>query len=555
MGASDVSKPVVKPEDTESLAAVELVVDKLVYGGEGLGRLPDGRVVFVEGALPGETVTVTLDETVKRKRSGKLVSVLQPSALRLEPRCCHAAVCGGCHWQHLAYEAQLQWKHQIVAESLQRIGQFEAAVVKPPIGFDAEAGGAWRYRQTVRWAVHQAGDGRFALAYHRRHEHEGLVAVSQCPVLPVPLERLIQAINDHGQAVLAMCGEVVARIATAGTQTDTESGTGADTGLCVVGFCAAPDRLEDVLGYTGLSALYDTLKQAVPTLSGLQWVLPDGAVVSDEDNGDGSDDHSDDHSGDDNDKEQPTDFQPVAGTVDVEARFTTTDGIWTFPLGVGHFFQNHAAGAQALLDVVEAQLPPASGPKAESLLDLYAGVGFFTVPFARRFDRVVAVEGQGEALARLVDYAAGQGLINIMALNQSVESFVTLPAEPVTVTLLDPPRNGVLPAVLACGGGQHHMSRIVYVSCNPTTLARDLRQLCEAGWQLAWVQPVDMFAQTYHIECVAMLTRRPDVAADVAEDGDAQGNPPRIGIKGRLEEGFVKGISWAFGDYFWRLHP
>ncbi|MCA9790130.1 MAG: class I SAM-dependent RNA methyltransferase, partial [Cyanobacteria bacterium HKST-UBA05] len=316
------------------------------------------------------------------------------------------------------------------------------------------------------------------------------------------------------------CGEVVARTVSTGTDTDigtgTGTGTGADTGLCVVGFCAAPDRLEDVLGYTGLSALYDTLKQAVPTLSGLQWVLPDGAVVSDDDNGDDSDDHS----GDDNDKGQPTDFQPVAGTVDVEARFTTTDGTWTFPLGVGHFFQNHAAGAQALLDVVEAQLPPASGPKAESLLDLYAGVGFFTVPFARRFDRVVAVEGQGEALARLIDHAAGQGLINIMALNQSVESFVTLPAEPVTVTLLDPPRNGVKPAVLAWVAA-NTMSRIVYVSCNPTTLARDLRQLCEAGWQLAWVQPVDMFAQTYHIECVAMLTRR----SDVTEDGDAQGKP------------------------------
>lgn len=365
---------------------VEIGIEKLVAGGDGLGRT-DGLAVFVPFAAPGDRLRVRITERRGGFARARIVAVLRPGPGRIAPRCRHFGECGGCRLQHVDPAAQAAAKGEIVREALRRLGgiRWDAEIpvrTGPPYG--------WRSRGELR---RKAG----RLGQLREGSHD-FVAVDECPLLVPRAESLLEEL------------------------------------------AAGPDG---------------TVRFAVGD---------DGEVASD-----------------------PT------------ARVTRRVHGFAFEFGAGDFFQGNRSLVGDLVREVE------DGRKGGLAVDLYAGVGLFTLPLARSFREVVAVEGsaaaaQGEANAR------ANGVGNVRFVHRSVNAWLSSHEGPVPdLVVLDPPRTGAGPEVVARLASLAPVE-MVYVSCDPATLARDLRGLVGAGYRVVSVVALDMFPQTAHVETVVGLT-------------------------------------------------
>jgi 23S rRNA (uracil1939-C5)-methyltransferase len=380
------------PPADEAIVSIE----RLAGGGEGVGRLPDGRAIFVAFTAPGDRVRVRVVESRKRFARGSLLAVLEPGPARREPRCAVHGVCGGCDWQHLAYPAQLEAKRGILVDALERVGRLAVPGEVQIIGSPREFG----YRSRARLLRR---DGR--VGFRRRRSHE-LCAVERCPVLEPALDaelaRLAAAAPGLGE------GEVE---------------------------LAAASDLQ--VGAESLRISPGVFAQANPGL--LEGLVE--AVIA-----------------------------PVAEMVNASA-----------PLTLG------------------------------TILELYAGAGLFTLPLARLASPqagLLAVESNPQACEDLSVNLARAGLadrvrIRVEPVEQALDN---LDEERPSVAVLDPPRIGMAPGA-ADRLARLGPSRIVYVSCNPATLARDLALLCAGGYSLGRVVALDMFPQTAHVEAVALLDR------------------------------------------------
>lgn len=381
-------------------------VERLVAGGRGLARLPDGRALMVDFAAPGELVEVAVERLHADYAEGVVTRVIEPSRSRVEPRCALFGECGGCQLQHLDYPAQLAVKEGIVREQLARIGGLADAPVRPVVGADDP----WAYRNHVRLSTgRRFGDAGFI---HRRGR--GLLRVTDCPIADPWVNGVLPRVQGHARGIHQI-------------QLRRNAATG--------------------------SAL---IAPAVEALAG-------------------------------------------EGAAD---RYVEELGGRYFQVSASSFFQVNSAQAERLAALAGAELP-ASG---ELLVDAYAGVGVFAALFAGRFARVVAIEESPSALRDAEVNLAG--LANVEFRRGKVEALLPeLGANP-SVVLLDPPRAGCAPEVAEALTALAPPV-VVYVSCNPTTLARDLRRLVDGGYALERVTPIDMFPQTAHVECVARLARVP----------------------------------------------
>jgi tRNA/tmRNA/rRNA uracil-C5-methylase (TrmA/RlmC/RlmD family) len=379
---------------------IELTIERLAAGGEGVARDAGGRVVFVPFTAPGDRVRVRLVEEKPRFARGRVVELLAPGASRCDPVCPVFGSCGGCAWQHVAYTAQLSAKAAIVEDALRRIGGIEPPGAVEIVPSPAPYG--WRSRTRVF-----AERGR--VGYRRRQSH-ALQAITRCPVLVPALDEALHALASDppadGEIELAVGDAEVRRTAVSG-----ESGIPPGPRI---GFDCGGDRLE---------------------------VSPGG------------------------------------------------------------FFQAHAGLRDALRDAALA----AAGSGALAA-DAFAGAGFFTLGLARRFERVLALEAVPSAAEDLRHNARAAGLGNVEVLAAPVErSLARLCRAP--VVLLDPPRTG-LPRGAAEALAAGDTARLVYVSCDPAALARDLAVLAAGGLTLTRVTAFDLFPQTPHVEVLATLERR-----------------------------------------------
>jgi len=378
---------------------VVVEIDSLAAGGDGVGRLADGRVVFVPWTAPGDQVLVRLTEERKRFARGEVSEVLRPSPDRRSPPCPIAGECGGCAWQHIDYPAQLAAKAGILRDAIERI----AGLTSPaeiPVRSATELG----YRSRAR-VFAQAGE----VGFRRMRSHE-VCGTQACPVL-VP-------------------------------------------------------ELNAVLG---------NLAQAPPE-GEAEWLLAvgDGGEVSIRVDG------------------------PGAKASAIHLRV----GEDPLRIGPGVFFQANAA--------LRGQLAQAVGEacgRGERVLELYAGAGFFTLGLGRAFAQVTAVESNRRAARDLGHNLSAADVPADVAIHPiPTEDYLADPRGPrPDVVLLDPPRTGLPkggPEALAALGAE----RIVYVSCDPATLARDLRILTERGYRLSALTAFDLFPQTPHIEALAILT-------------------------------------------------
>jgi 23S rRNA (uracil1939-C5)-methyltransferase len=419
---------------------IELQIDSIAQGGEGVGRV-DGQVVFVGGALPGERVRVRLTERRPSYVRGVVADILEESPDRVAPR---IAMSDHAPWQHIAYPAQLRFKEQIVREQLMKI----AAIAEPPVLPTIASPQPWGYRNTAHLHVQNGQIG-----YYRAGSHE-LVALDHDPLLLPELNAALAGLQTI--AVGETLRSVTLRASAA--------------------FHYSVALLH---GERDLAELADIWLLRVPSLAGV--AVAEQVVVEQDDDDEGE-------LGAGEAVEHPLTLHEELGGI-------------VFELSPQSFFQVNAAQARRLLELARAGLDLHGD---ERLLDAFSGAGTFALPLARDFASVVAIEENPQAVADGERSATLNDVDNVRFVAAAVER--TLPAldERFDGVLLDPPRRGCHPATLAALV-ERAPRRIVYISCHPGILARDLRPLLEGGYRLESVQPVDLFPQTPHIESVAVL--------------------------------------------------
>jgi 23S rRNA (uracil1939-C5)-methyltransferase len=444
---------------------IELAIDDLAFGGEAVGRV-DGYVMFVRGGVPGDRLRVRVTETRARFGRAAIESVETPSPHRVAAPCPYFGRCGGCRLQHMAYEAQLAFKAQQVRDCLERLGAVGAFELRPILPAPEPYG----YRNKMEFTVAPGPQGP-VIGLHEADRYDVVLDIERCLLQSEPMNTLL--------------GEVRTQVRARGLgvwDQDTEQGLlrfvtlreGRRTGQAMVNVvAAAPD-------VATLSPLAEALKTRVPsTASVVLNVNAKKAAVAV-----GSEEHvllGGDH-------------------------ITESLGGLRFQISANSFFQTNTEQAERLFALV---LQACELGGAETVIDLYSGTGAISLLLARRCRRVYGIEVAAAAVADAVGNARVNGIDNCTFLTGEVR--YVLPAllrdgVRADVVVADPPRAGFHPKALAALVTLAP-ARLVYVSCNPATLARDVGELLRHGYRLEWVQPVDMFPQTPHIEAVARLRR------------------------------------------------
>jgi 23S rRNA (uracil1939-C5)-methyltransferase len=422
-----------------------LKIESLAYGGKAIAR-SDGKVLFVAGAAPGDLAICRLTREKKRHAEAELVELLEPSPQRRTPPCPVADRCGGCQWQYLPYADQCRWKDEIFRDLLQRQAGADPQRILPIVPAPRE----WQYRSRVQFKCARR-QGRFLSGFYRTGSHD-VVDVDRCPVLA-------QELN----AVLAQIKPLLAASPFAGSIPQIDMGVGDDGQVRVVLHTRGDGRAlaaycRPLAERAGFSLFLQSERRSAP--------------------------------------------QHVCGPIDLQISVDQP------PLRLGYgprgFAQINAQQNRAL---VAAVVRAAQLTGSEAVLDLYCGMGNFSLPLARRAGQVVAVEENAPSIDKGRENAAANGIANLSFVCRPADGFLSEAAVQAyfDLVLLDPPRSGA--GSVAIELLQHRPRKIAYVSCDPATLARDLKLLLAGGYRLVSSRPFDMFPQTYHVESLTVLER------------------------------------------------
>jgi 23S rRNA (uracil1939-C5)-methyltransferase len=447
-------KPPATAADSPPPRPIDVTIEKLIYGGDGLAH-QGGATVFVPFVLPSERVTA---EPVERKKDfvrARLERVIEASPERVAPLCPHFGVCGGCDYQHIPYEGQLRYKADILRETLRRTGKFDWTGEIKSHGSEG-----WRYRNRAQWKVRPstpsgAGDeseraGALEIGYFRARSAL-LCAVHDCPILSPVLLKVLLSLRDALAA-----GSLPRELREVEAFTNEDSTGASPRVLLTLTVSGFPSRVAE-------------------HAKNIQAMLPEVASLLFHD--------------------PRTDRMELFGPGFLYCKAAGR----SYRVGHFSFFQVNRFLAEELARSVAQD---ESG--GDLALDLFAGVGLFALPLADRFKRVIAVESNPAAARDLETNAAGSRAIEIRTAD--VEEFLQKFSEAADLVVVDPPRAGLTPEIvrrLARIGPQ----RITYVSCEPPTLARDLRGLIEGEYQVDSIEFFNLFPQTFHIETVARLRR------------------------------------------------
>ena len=473
-----------RPRYTDSLL---LSIEKLIYGGDGLARTPvdaDGRsrAVFVPFVLPGERIEAEIQQEKTGFARGSLTQLIEASPDRAEPRCPYFRHCGGCHYQHIPYEPQLQFKAGILRETLQRIAKIELLAE-----IRLHASPPWNYRNRTRLQVRTSPE--FALGYFRFASHE-LLPVRECPISSPLLNRVIAQLLALGGLNCPTAVEEIELFADA-----------ADEHLLTWAFCGRNADQKDLLHWA------DAVQRELPEISGMTFFSPRNFSEQPSSKRKSSARSS----GQRFDDDVPADAKVLAQSGAKSIRYRTKNH--EYQVSAGAFFQVNRHLIDDLISVVTGD---AGGDLA---LDLYAGVGLFSVPLAEKFRHIFSVEASHISHA---DFAQNVPA-NVKAVVARTEDFLKIEypksdylrsdysrSRPVRqrpdLVVLDPPRAGagkaVIDSLIAL-----EAPRVRYVSCDPATLARDIALLLAAGYHIEEAHLFDLFPETFHIESVMLLER------------------------------------------------
>jgi 23S rRNA (uracil1939-C5)-methyltransferase len=411
----------------------EVRFTSLAYGGWALGRLPDGRALFAPFLLPGERARIRVTESRSGYARGRMVELLEASPRRVAPRCRHFGECGGCHYQHLGYEEQVEAKRDILREQLARLAGLGAAPFLDPLPSPTP----WYYRNHLQFQ--RTADGRPGF---RAYRSTRVVPIMECHLPEPSLAALWPRLPANSGG-----GRLILRRGTGGLPAVWEEPEGHPAG-----------RGKPV-PRSGQVSRGKPVSRGQPP--------PRGGPVS------------------------PVEFDLPCGR---------------FRVSPGSFFQVNTPMAALLAEEVvrQVEIGLADGGRRAAVLDLYCGVGLFSRALAPRVDRVVGVELDPSACE---DFRHNlRGLDNVRLAPGPVEEVLARLGLRPEAVVADPPRAGLGPravrALAALGPGV-----LVYVSCDPATLARDARELARAGYSLRSVRLFDLFPQTYHLETLSVWSR------------------------------------------------
>lgn len=445
--------------------SIDVELTDLAYGGDAVGRY-EGRVLFVPGGIPGERVRVEVVEERRGHARAELLEILRPAPERVEPEF-PLLTDSGCHWQHIAYPAQLTWKAHIVRQLLVRIGKQPDALVHPTIGMPAGVS-PWHYRNLALFSVGPDNEVGFKLT-----ESHDVQDLETCPLLHPALDMVYQQIRAR---LLATFGDSLAQMIQGFTI------RGAIGAVAMNGDAAEAKAVPTLLSIharpgSDIEAPQELAQELMTTAPGIVGVIIErvggryGRVVA---------------------------GQEFLTDMVLNKRFRTS---------ADSFFQVNMVQTPVLVERAIAMLEPM---RTEIALDGYSGVGLFSAFLAQRAARVIAIESQPSAVMDARANATLNNQTNITALEGTLERLLGqlyYRRERIDVALVDPPRAGCHPKAIQAL--QSLAPRVIaYVSCDPSTLARDIASLCANNrYRLVYAQPIDMFPQTYHIECIALLAR------------------------------------------------
>jgi 23S rRNA (uracil1939-C5)-methyltransferase len=430
---------------------MKLRIEKAIYGGAALARVPAdgladlaGKAVFVPLALPGEVVEATIASDRRSYITATLDSVLEPAPARITPGCEYYSRCGGCHYQHADYAAQLAMKRSILTETLER------AHVSVPAKVRVLSADPWSYRNRIRLHVTTT-----ALSYREAASHRDL-PVTHCPVAAPILQRSIGAFNQLLQQESGLAQGL----------SEVEFFTNADESALLISLFTKQSKSPQQLP----QSVVDALLPALPALQGVRTFSLDPKIH----------------------RTQPS----AAAWGQTSLEYTV--GPLQYQVSAGAFFQVNRYLLPMLLDEVIAER---SGSIA---WDLYAGVGLFAQALAQRFEQVIAVESSPASAPDLVRNLRGSSHKQVS--QDTLRFLQSPPAQHPDLVVLDPPRAG-LGAEVCQRLAAAEPRQIVYVSCDPSTLGRDLRALQPSGYRPVALTLIDLFPQTFHLETVATLER------------------------------------------------
>ncbi|AIF65743.1 RNA methyltransferase [Terribacillus saccharophilus] len=447
----------------EKNQTIELTFEDLTHDGDGVGKV-DGYPLFVPYALPGETAQVKVIKTKKNFGFGKLMEITKPSPARVEPPCNVYIQCGGCQLQHMSYQLQLEMKQKQVQNAMKKIGHLEHVPVHPALGMDDP----WRYRNKIQIPTAER-NGEMITGFYRKRSHDIIDDMETCVIQDEVNDRMVEAVR-----------RIASRLGISAYNEETHRGdlrhimvrTGQQTNETMIVLVTRMNELPYAKELVAeLHETYPQIKSIVQNINKERTNVILGRKT-----------------------------KLLWG----EEYIYDTIGDIKFAISAQSFYQVNPAQTKVLYDQALAY---ANLSGNETVIDAYSGIGTISLFLAQKAKKVYGVE--------IVPQAVSDAKMNAKLNHMDNAEFYVGKAEEVMpwwkaqglnpdVIVVDPPRKGceedLLQAMI-----DMKPKRIVYVSCNPSTLARDLRYLEDGGFETKQVQPVDMFPQTGHIECVAEI--------------------------------------------------
>ena len=441
---------------------IELRIDSLGSEGQGVGRY-EGMAVFVPFALPNELVKAHIIKVAKNYAVGKLIKVIEPSKVRREPRCSSFTRCGGCNLMHMDYAAQLEYKRGLVENAFARIAKIEGVHVENTIGMDEP----YHYRNKAAFPFAMV-DGRMCFGFFAPRSHR-LIPIDGCFIEQEPLYNVASAVHcwaeendiqpydeETGSGTIR---HVVSRITTSGDI------------MAVIVTKGRPKKL---------NKLVDMLKERC---EGIKSIILNR-----------------------NDEDTNVIFGRSYETLWGEDTLTENLCGFEFSVSAASFLQVNPVQTECLYAQVEAFLPEKDGFEA---IDVYCGTGTISMILSKRAKHVTGIENIKPAVEDAARNAERNGAGNADFIcadaAEALPELIEKGTRP-DVIVIDPPRKGCDKAVLNAITGSA-VQRVIYVSCDPATLARDVRILVDGGYSIQKVQPIDMFPQTAHVETVVLLSK------------------------------------------------
>ncbi|WP_022852690.1 23S rRNA (uracil(1939)-C(5))-methyltransferase RlmD [Thermodesulfatator atlanticus] len=433
-------------------------IEKLVHGGEGLARLDNGQVVFVPDVIPGEKVKVKITQQMGDYALGKVIEILEPSPERKKPLCPYFAACGGCQLQHLPYKRQLEEKFAIFCETLERTGKLPAKELVTEI---IPSPKEFHYRNRLNFHVHQE---KGALGFLKRRSHD-LVPVKRCLLARDEINEVVERLPEI--PAWRRLHPYVKRV---------------NLGLCLA------ERKVLMLFWTKVAPRKEDLAEifeAIPALKAIFYWIRGRAPVG---------------------PYPPEAPHKGRRKMPVPSEIAGTEEDVFFYASAGVFVQANWEINLMMIDYLKKLASPSA---TEEILDVHCGIGNFLLPLAGKAKTGEGVDTDFRAIQDGKENAEIWGLSSVsFRVSSAIEALIDLFKEARTfpTVILDPPRGGCkeilrfLPDIA--------IDKLIYVSCDPPTLARDLRILIDLGFEVVSVKAFDMFPQTYHLESVSFLKRK-----------------------------------------------